>query len=162
MKESLTRWGQCKQTEIDKEGRQRVCKHSKQILAGDKSNAAHDVYVWSMLWLAGKNRIKTPPPAYPFRMESKDPSAEGFQRLAAAIIVQAFDDLKKQKRTRLYYRNLCESSKRTAVKRHNKDIIKFIFGPAPTMDALISLAGLRLDPNALRERARQILDERTK
>jgi hypothetical protein len=115
-----------------------------------------------MLWLAGENRIKSPPPAYFFRMESKDPSAEGFQRLAAAIIVQAFDDLKKQKRTRLYYRNLCESSKRTAVKRHNNDIIKFIFGPAPTMDALISLAGLRVDPNALRERARQILDERTK
>jgi len=115
-----------------------------------------------MLWLAGKNRIKTPPPAHPFTMESKDPSAEGFQRLAAAIIVQAFDDLKKQKRTRLYYRNLCESSKRTAVKRHNNDIIKFIFGPTPTMDALISLAGLRVDPDALRQRARHILNERKK
>ena len=95
-------------------------------------------------------------------MESKDPSTEGFQRLAAAIIIQAYIDLKKRKDGKRYFRNLCKSSKRTAMQRQEDELMNFFFGPRPTVDSLIDVAGLGVDPSAIRTRALQILNKKTR
>ena len=95
-------------------------------------------------------------------MESKDPATEGYQRLAAAIIIQAYVDLKKRKNSNGYFRNLCESSRKTAMQRQEDELLNFFFGPHPTVDSLIDVAGLGVDPSAIRRRALQILNKKTR
>jgi len=89
----------------------------------------------------------------------KDLNHDSIRRLFCAIIEQAFLDLKRNKqRTMFASKSMSESSKRTIRKNANIELYNFfVKGGA---DVLIDSANLKISKSRLREKAKEVIEEK--